>query len=324
VSLQLVRQSESRTHDLDEGITATRAAFGDGVEIAPPERGGTEVAIRYLHTPDLTSIRWRMSGAATGSRSHDDEERAIVLTGVVVNGGLSLRTGGRDGIDVTRPFLYPDFVESKVDAPDLANLAVAQEVVDAQARTMALDDRHRVRFIGTAPVTPALDRIWRNTMAYTNRVMGELVDQPAAGLAATGLVELVVTQLLHVFPNTALEVEVEHGPGAAGQGTRAMRRALTYIDDNLDQAFSLAELAEASGLSLRGLHAAFQREMETTPRRFIRRSRLSAARADLRREDETTSDVPAIAMRWGFANVALFSRHYRDSFAEDPEDTLRA
>jgi AraC-like DNA-binding protein len=316
-----VARSEAHTFELDEGIHVTREAFGDGVEIAPPDSGGTEVSIRYFSSPELMSIRWRQTGIGHGSRDGRTEERPVLLTGVVVGGGLRLRTSDEQDVDTSRPFLYPSFVASEVAAPNLANLALTEDVVVKRARAMTHDDRFQPRFLDTAPITPTLDRIWRNTMAYADRTLAELVDEPDGDLAATGLVDLVVTQLLHVFPNTALEVEDER---STGQGTTnaGVRRALAFIDEHLTRPFSVVDVAEASGLSLRGLHAAFLRELETTPMRFVRSTRLAAAREELHRAPEAV-DLGVLARRWGFSSEASFATVYRSTFAETPAETLR-
>lgn len=320
-----VLRSEASTDDLDEGIAATRELFGSGVDIAPPESGGTTVAIGSLRAPELQAIRWRMSGTSRGRRDQAEEAQASVLAGVVVAGRLELRTRGDTRLDCTRPFIYPEYVDSQVSAPDLAVLSVPHELLDVHARAMTGDDGFRVRFIGSAPTSHARDRIWRNTMRYASLTLAELA---AAGEADTdlptvGLLDLVATQMLRAFPNTALEVEQERNTGGAGTTHGAVRRALRFIDDNLDRPFSVVDLAEASGLSLRGLHAAFRRELDVTPMRFVRRTRLAAARADLQDRDAATTDLQAVALRWGFAGAEHFARSYRSEFGETPGHTLR-
>lgn len=311
-----VERWEMTASDLDRSVAVTRAAFGDGVHIHPPERGTAGVALRTLRTTDLLAIRWRMSGAGRGSRDQQADDRPMVLTGLVMGGGLRLRTDDDEDVDTSRPFVYPTFVSSEVDAPDLANLAVPVHVVDERARAMTGDDRFEVRFTGSAPITPALDRVWRDTMVYADRTLAALAEAEEADLAHMGLTDLVVSQLLHVFPNTALEIEHERARGI-GTTHSSVRRALRFIDDNLDKPFSVAELADASGLSLRGLHAAFLREMDTTPMRFVRDRRLTAAHEQLLEEDGG-ADVDRIALRWGFPSPGAFNRLHRSVYARPP------
>ncbi|WP_375387128.1 helix-turn-helix domain-containing protein [uncultured Amnibacterium sp.] len=317
-----VTRFQARTSDLDEGVAVTRAAFGDGVDMAPPERGATDVAVRRLEAQGLRSIRWRAAGAGTGSRDGRHDCRRMLLASTLLRGGLVFHTDDERSVDTSRPFLHPELLDCDLDAPDLASLAVPEELLVARARAMTGDDAFQLRFRSAAPSTPTLDRVWRNTMVYAERTLTELVDEPDADLAATGLVDLVVTQLLHVFPNSALEVEDERAAGPA-TANAAVRRALRFIDENLQRPFSAVELAGSSGLSLRGLHAAFLRELETTPMRFVRDTRLMAARAELREAGDAPIDVRRLAIRWGFPSEASFARRYRAVFAEAPDATRR-
>lgn len=311
-----IERSEARASDLDESIAITRAAFGEGVDIDPPDRGGAGVALRSFRSTDLLSIRWWMAGAGQGARDQQADDRPMILTGVLLGGRLDLRTPEDETIDTSRPFAYPTYVESDVDAPNLANLAVPLDLVDERARAMTGDPRFRVRFDGSAPIAPAFDRMWRDTIAYVDRSLDALADMDDADVAHTGLVDMVVQQLLHTFPNTALEVEQERARGV-GTTHAAIRRALQYIEDNLDRPFTAVDLATASGLSLRGLHAAFLREMDTTPMRFVRDERLKAAHEELVREDGG-ADVRGIAIRWGFPSANAFARLYRRTHDEPP------
>jgi AraC-like DNA-binding protein len=319
--LHAVVKSEAYTDDLDQGIAVTRAAFGEGVDIAPPERGGSAVAIRSFRTPQLQAIRWRMFGAGNGRLDQEHEGGAMVLAGLRVGGTLGLRTRDDAALDVGRPFLYPDFVDCQVDAPDLAALAVARERIDEHARAMTDDVRFRVRFTGTSPVTPAAERMWRSTMVYAEHTLAALVDEPEADIASLGLHDLVTRQLLRTFPNTALDTENERRRGFTTRNA-AVRRALRFIEENLDRPFTTAELAAGSGLSLRGLHAAFQRELDTSPMRFVRDARLAAARDELLRARGSSVNVRAVALRWGFASPQQFARWYSRLYAEAFDETL--
>ena len=127
--------------------------------------------------------------------------------------------------------------------------------------------------------------------------------------------------LLHVFPNTALEIEERQRAGRAQHPT--LRRALQFIDDNLGEPFTVPELATAARVSLRGLHAVFRRELDATPMAYVTTARMAAARAQLEREDPAETDVSSVAMRWGFPNPAHFARRYRQTYGERPDETLR-
>lgn len=102
----------------------------------------------------------------------------------------------------------------------------------------------------------------------------------------------------------------------------ALRRAVAYIDEHLDQPVTVAAVAAAARMSVRGLQALFHRELGTTPLQYLRRRRLAAARADLLAATDA-GVVAIIARRWGFPHAARFAAEYRDEFGELPSATLR-
>jgi transcriptional regulator GlxA family with amidase domain len=102
-----------------------------------------------------------------------------------------------------------------------------------------------------------------------------------------------------------------------------MRRALQYVDDHLGSPITVADIAEAAGLSTRGLYAGFQRDLDETPMAYLRAARLNAAREQLRDADPTTVTVAEVAARWGFVDAARFARRYAALFHESPQETLR-
>jgi AraC-like DNA-binding protein len=75
-------------------------------------------------------------------------------------------------------------------------------------------------------------------------------------------------------------------------------------------------------ISLRLLHKLFE-EQGTSVGRWIRERRLERCRRDLR--DPAMSDLPAsaIALGWGFADAAHFSRVFREAYGCPPGEYRR-
>lgn len=174
-----------------------------------------------------------------------------------------------------RPFVYPTFVDSRLVQPDIANLAVSAEAVTRAAGAMTGGVATGVRFSGTAPIDGALDDVWRATMVDTARPLNSLVGRSDVALAQIGLVDHVAMTLLHVFPNIALELVERQHVGRAQHPT--LRRALQFIDDHLGEPFTTSDLATGARVRLRGLHALFRRELDTTPMAYVAAARLAAA-----------------------------------------------
>jgi AraC-like DNA-binding protein len=105
----------------------------------------------------------------------------------------------------------------------------------------------------------------------------------------------------------------------------AIRRGTAYIDEHLGDEVTVADVAEAAHLSIRGIAVAFRRELGSTPMDYLRAGRLAAAHRELRDSDPSTgATVTSIAHRWGFNNMGRFAAAYRQQFGTSPALTLRA
>jgi len=140
---------------------------------------------------------------------------------------------------------------------------------------------------------------------------------PLVRRTAFGQVALAV---LSVFPHTHM---TEHDPSVAGEAVPVtIRRAKAFMDDNLASAVTTADVAAAVGLSLRGLTAAFRRELDTTPAAYLRAGRLAAAHRDLVVSDSSQTTVGAVAHRWGFGNLGRFATAHRAQYGVHPREAL--
>lgn len=94
-----------------------------------------------------------------------------------------------------------------------------------------------------------------------------------------------------------------------------MTRALTYLNENLDQPCSLQVLAQCANLSPSHFKAEFKREMGKTTREYVMELRMKKARALLAYTD---MPIPLVAQRVGYANQSAFTRRFSDFFKESP------
>jgi transcriptional regulator GlxA family with amidase domain len=103
-----------------------------------------------------------------------------------------------------------------------------------------------------------------------------------------------------------------------------VRRAVEHIEGNAHRAMTLTEIADAVGISARGLQASFLRHRDTTPTAYAERVRMARAHRDLVDTDPgATEGVETIAARWGFADPSRFAAAYRDAYGRLPQETLR-
>lgn len=139
-------------------------------------------------------------------------------------------------------------------------------------------------------------------------------------LIAPLLEELIMFQLLTAWPACA-DIEAARVPDSHSW---QVRRALEYIDANLQHRLTLAEIASVVHVGVRSLQQSFRKELGTTPIKWIIDRRLARVRGDLLSSISDHAPIATIARRWGFIHMADFSRRYRLAFGCSPMDTRKS
>ena len=104
---------------------------------------------------------------------------------------------------------------------------------------------------------------------------------------------------------------------------RFIRLAIEYMLSNADRSMRLADIAAASGVSVRALSAGFRRYMHVTPMGYLRDRRLDFSRAALQRATSKDKTVTQVAHQWGLHHLGRFARSYKKRFGESPSTTLK-
>jgi len=104
--------------------------------------------------------------------------------------------------------------------------------------------------------------------------------------------------------------------------SRALSRALSYIDDHAAEAPTIEEICRASGVSWRTLNYAFRDQFDLTPKQYLQTVRLQQVRLDLLKTPADTTIVEISAKR-GFWHMGQFAKVYRRQFGELPSETAR-
>ncbi|MGI9177240.1 MAG: substrate-binding domain-containing protein [Pirellulales bacterium] len=99
-----------------------------------------------------------------------------------------------------------------------------------------------------------------------------------------------------------------------------IQRALRFITEHLAQPFSVDDVAEAAGMSRRGLHQAFLDHMGRTPGSHIRNVRLDLARKLLA---ETDTKVETVAKRSGYPSLNTFFVAFKKVAGKTPAEYRR-
>jgi len=136
-------------------------------------------------------------------------------------------------------------------------------------------------------------------------------------------IDAIATDLLHVFLlHAGREPRNAAGATFTGNYARIVKRAQSWIEDNLEESISLNALADEACTSRRTLHRAFLEVMDESPTAYIRRLRLHRIRHDLLAEEAGAYSIAAIANRWGVGELGRFSGRYRSLFGELPSETV--
>lgn len=160
--------------------------------------------------------------------------------------------------------------------------------------------------------------------AALRRLVLWLVAEADAGSPPIGQ-GLMARQIESTLLSGLLEARHDHQPLIdrlkAAPRPRQLRLAEGFIEAHLDQSITLEDVANAAGISSRGLQMCFRQYRGTTPLAFWRDARLARAHADLLAAPPGTK-VTDIALRWGFTHFGRFSEIYRAKYGMCPRDTL--
>jgi AraC-like DNA-binding protein len=108
-------------------------------------------------------------------------------------------------------------------------------------------------------------------------------------------------------------------PEEAGTGLRPrmVKRVLDAMHDDPARNWSLADMAELGGCSLRRLQEGFAEHVGASPTQTLRDIRLNRAHAELI-SPHNAGTVTEIAARWGFSSASRFASAYRRRYGMPP------
>jgi AraC family transcriptional regulator len=141
--------------------------------------------------------------------------------------------------------------------------------------------------------------------------LAEAIFQECESGARQGLLysETAATLLaLHVVRNLSNRACPTTLRSRGGLAPATLRRASDYMNDRLGDDISLSELAGICGLSAGHFAFAFKQSTGVSPHAWLRRQRIDAAKAMLRRGDLPLS---SIAVSIGFASQSAFAVAFR-------------
>lgn len=129
-----------------------------------------------------------------------------------------------------------------------------------------------------------------------------------------------VMNLLMEIIRTAIDAPRQLPPAS----TRAyiVEKAISYMQDHLNDPVLLGAVADAVKVSSRTLRYSFEEVLGTSPRGFLSALRLHRIHSEIC-AGASTHSIHQIAHEYGFWHLGRFAQYYRDAFGELPSDTRK-
>ncbi|ROP74707.1 AraC family transcriptional regulator [Curtobacterium sp. PhB115] len=146
--------------------------------------------------------------------------------------------------------------------------------------------------------------------ALLRDVAGRVLDPALPDDERASLNRRIATVVLSTFTRTRSDV------------AHRMRRAIRFVHEHAGDPITVADVADACGLSARGLQDLFRRRLAVTPVQYLREVRLDRVHLVLRASRAGSTTVGEVARRWQFAHLGRFAANYRARFGESPHETV--
>lgn len=265
----------------------------DGISVSRIEAAGDAVRLTLARATELVVVHVR---AGTVHLRDGDRETTLGPGGL---GLLPLGAWGRLQLSRAELELF-----SFPPAPIARLLGVAKHAVQLHAPR-------------STPRSPELAEYFRRVAHLLTASVFGVPEVYARDLVRTHTIDTLVAVTVEAFELT------NRSEDSTDRDTAIIRRALAELRAHLAEPLSIPEVADAAGVSVRGLQLVFQRQLGVSPLLHLRTLRLEAARQALLDEADSGTTVADVAHRFGYSNGGRFSTHYRDAFGESPAESIR-
>ncbi len=160
------------------------------------------------------------------------------------------------------------------------------------------------------------------------------IDKRALSKLRYGVEQLLSNQLLSLRVDELVENLIVDLLDAAWRGRpycerisrvnkfQIFKRLISFIDHNLNETITLADLCKAENISPRTVQRLFQSYADTSPKSYIRTRKLICVRSELLKTADDAKKISDIANKWAFWHMGQFAQDYRNLFEELPSQTL--
>ena len=154
------------------------------------------------------------------------------------------------------------------------------------------------------------------TALYRHFILGCDWQQSANQLTLSTASTLLLTHLVQHYSNVQWALPTVTG----GLSPYVLRNVLGFIEDNLAQPLTLADLATQAALSEYHFARMFRQSMQLAPHQYVMQRRMEKAKALVR---STRQPLTEIALACGFSSASHFSNRFRAATGFTPSQ-LRA
>lgn len=253
--------------------------------------------------------------------SVDPGDLAAYHVNVALNGRVVSRCGNQEA--VASPQVATVFSPDRhTSLPrwdgDAAQLSIKLTRTRVEEELAALLGRPVVKPIDFQLAFPIDDGAGRRWMAILSALLqavdapGDRVRRHHLELLERSMISGLLLSQLHSYTDRLVDDPQRPAPRGA------LDRVIDEIHRAPDRGYTVADLAQLSGMSARSLQYAFQDKYELSPMQYLRQVRLDRVHDDLA---QGVGSVAETAAYWGFTNPSRFARAYRDRFGEFPAAT---
>ena len=285
----------------------------------PLRRDPVRASLSGFRSPGVSIYKvWTQSGLSSRSKGAID----VIVIRFVLEGALSdpsatIRQECSKGYALLTPH---EQISEFSCAQDTEFLTLAIDRLRLEETSKLFSHPEDYRWERYASVVPAA----ASNIANCQRLAEFMMLQLSGGMQDAGslypmLEEALLVQILTLWPRSLT-------PQRSIQiiSSRSVRRALAFIDENLQNPITAGDVAKACGMCIRSLQTSFKREFGYTPSNYILFARLDMVRAEICNLEQSPY-VSEVAFKWGFRHMGDFSTRYKARFGLTPkQDRERA
>lgn len=244
---------------------------------------------------------------------------------MATSGGASFEISSQSYMSSTMKACMPKLGESissqwEADSPHLF-IKIETEFLEHQlARMLGRSLHAQIIFDPILDLTSRVAWRWHSAMQLLHEEIYNRDPLTGVGNGITAIEEYIASTLLLVQRSNYTPLIVQPERQAL---SRVVRTATRYIEINLAQEITLADLVKVTDSSTRTIQNSFKKELGTTPLAYIRDQRLQRVRNELEDIESTNFySLSQVAAKWGFSHYGRFAESYRQRYGELPSKTI--